>query len=276
MSALGGTLWVIATPIGNLEDMTHRATRLLASVGRVLCEDTRRTRALLEHFGIADKALVRFDAHAEKDRLEEVLGWLEHGEDLALVSDAGTPGINDPGERLVRAAAAKGHRVSPVPGCSSVIAAVSASGLGGGGFSFGGFLPKGAEALRNKLAGLSPGVWVFFAPARDLRDVVESMAMVSTVGQVVICRELTKLHETIYRGDAQTLVGRLEGDDEALLGEAVLVFEVVEAPLTDEVIESLLRAQLAAGKTSKAAVEAVAGALGLPRRRVYQLALKLG
>lgn len=276
MSQIRGTLWVVATPIGNLEDMTHRATRVLASVGRVLCEDTRRTRTLLDHFGIADKALVRFDAHAEKDRLEEVLSWLEHGEDLALVSDAGTPGINDPGERLVRAAAARGHRVSPVPGCSSVIAAVSASGLGGGGFSFGGFLPKGAEALRNKLAGLSPGVWVFFAPARDLRDVVESMAMVSTVGQVVIGRELTKLHETIYRGDAQTLVARLEGDDEALLGEAVLVFEVVEAPLTDEVIEGLLRAQLAAGKTSKAAVEAVAGALGLPRRRVYQLALKLG
>ncbi|HRE88111.1 MAG TPA: 16S rRNA (cytidine(1402)-2'-O)-methyltransferase [Myxococcota bacterium] len=276
MGVLAGTLWVVATPIGNLEDMTHRATRVLASVGRVLCEDTRRTRTLLDHFGIADKVLVRFDAHAERDRIDEVLSWLEHGEDLALVSDAGTPGINDPGERLVRAAAAKGHRVIPVPGCSSVIAAVSASGLGGGGFSFGGFLPKGSEALRTKLAGLSQGVWVFFAPARDLRDVVESMAMVSTVGQVVVGRELTKLHETFYRGDAQALVSRLEGDDEALLGEAVLVFEVIEAPLTDEVIEGLLREQLAGGKSSKAAVEAVAGALGLPRRRVYQLALKLG
>lgn len=255
--------------------MTHRATRVLASVGRVLCEDTRRTRTLLDHFGIADKTLVRFDAHAERDRLDEVLTWLDHGEDLALVSDAGTPGINDPGERLVRAAAAKGHRISPVPGPSSVIAAVSASGLGGGGFVFGGFLPKGAESLRNKLASLSPGVWVFFAPARDLVEVVTGMAMVSTVGQVVIGRELTKLHETFYRGDARALCERLEGDDEALLGEAVLVFEVVEAPLTDEVIEGLLREQLASGKTSKAAVEAVAGALGLPRRRVYQLALKL-
>lgn len=271
-----GTLWVIATPIGNLEDMTHRATRVLGSVGRILCEDTRRTRTLLDHFGISDKVLVRFDAHAERDRTDEVLGWLDHGEDLALVSDAGTPGINDPGERLVRAAALRGHRVSPVPGPSSVIAAVSASGLGGGGFSFGGFLPKGAEGLRNKLVSLEAGVWVFFAPARDLFEIAQAMAMVSTVGQVVIARELTKLHETFYRGDAQALVQRLDGDDMALLGEAVLVFEVVEAPLTDEVIEGLLRVQLTSGKSSKAAVEAVAGALGLPRRRVYQLALKMG
>lgn len=270
------TLWVVATPIGNLEDMTHRATRVLASVDRILCEDTRRTRALLEHFQIAEgRHLVRFDAHSERERIDEALQWLANGESLALVSDAGTPGINDPGERLVRAAAQAGHRVSPVPGCSSVTAAVSASGLGGGGFAFGGFLPKGAEALRNKLAGLGPGVWVYFCPARDLAEVAAVMATLSTIGELVIARELTKLHETIYRGEPRALVTRLEGDPEALLGEAVLVFEVEAAPLSDAVIEGLLREQIAAGKSSKAAVEAVAGALGLPRRRVYQLALKL-
>jgi len=271
-----GTLWVVATPIGNLEDMTYRAVRVLASVGRILCEDTRRTRTLLDHFKIAVEApLVRFDAHVERDRLDEVLGWLGHGEVLALVSDAGTPGINDPGERLVRAAALAGHRVIPVPGASSVTAAVSVSGLGGGGFAFGGFMPKGADALRTKLVGLAKGTWVFFVPARDIEDALLTMATLPTIGEVVVAREMTKLHESFYRGTAHELIELLSGNDEARLGEAVVVFSVGEAPLGDDVVEALLREQMAQGKTPKAAVEAVAGALGLPRRRVYQLALKI-
>jgi len=256
--------------------MTHRATRVLASVGRILCEDTRRTRTLLDHFKIVVEApLVRFDAHSERDRIEEVLGWLGNGESLALVSDAGTPGINDPGERLVRAAAAAGHRVIPVPGASSVTAAVSVSGLGGGGFAFGGFLPKGIDALRTKLAGLSRGTWVFFVPARDLEEALLTMATLPVVGEVVVAREMTKLHESFYRGTAHALVERLSGDEEARLGEAVVVFSVVEAALGDEVVEGLLREQIALGKSPKAAVEAVAGALGLSKRHVYQLVLKL-
>jgi 16S rRNA (cytidine1402-2'-O)-methyltransferase len=272
-----GTLWVVATPIGNLEDMTYRAVRVLGAVGRILCEDTRRTRALLEHFQIPNPAhgLTRFDAHAERDRIDAALEWLSHGEDLALVSDAGTPGVNDPGERLVRAVAVAGHRIIPVPGASSITTAISASGLGGGGFTFGGFLPKGAEALRTRLMALTPGTSVFFVPSRDLAEVVAAMAMLPNIGHVVIARELTKLHETFYRGSPQELVSRLEGDPEALLGEAVVVVEITEAELSDELITSMLQAQLAQGKTSKVAVETVSGALGLPRRRVYQLALRL-
>ncbi len=272
-----GTLWVVATPIGNLEDMTHRAVRVLGAVVRILCEDTRRTRALLEHFAIPspEHGLVRFDAHAERDRISDVLDWLSHGEDIALVSDAGTPGLNDPGERLVRAVAAADHRIIPVPGASAITTAISASGLGGGGFSFGGFLPKALEAQRSRLASLSVGTWSFFAPARDLPEVLASMAAMPNIGHVVVARELTKLHESFYRGSAQHLALALANDPESQLGEAVLVFEVIEPELDDALIATMLRAQLALGKSPKVAVETVSGALGLPRRRVYQIALGL-
>lgn len=274
---MSGTLWVVATPIGNLEDITHRAVRVLGIVSRVLCEDTRRTRSLFEALSIPVPAhgLVRCDAHAERDKLEEILGWLEAGESLALVSDAGTPGVNDPGERLVRAAVEAGHRVIPVPGASALTTAISASGLGGGGFSFGGFLPRGEQATRTLLAGLTPGTHAYFAPARDLVSVLEAMALLPSIGRVVVARELTKLHETFYRGAASDLVTRLSGDPEAALGEAVVIFEVRSAELGDDIVEGLLREQLAAGKSSKDAVTAVAGALGLPRRRVYQVMLAL-
>jgi 16S rRNA (cytidine1402-2'-O)-methyltransferase len=219
--------------------------------------------------------LVRCDAHAERDKLDEILGWLDAGESLALVSDAGTPGVNDPGERLVRAAVEAGHRVIPVPGASALTTAISASGLGGGGFSFGGFLPRGEQATRTLLAGLLPGTHAYFAPARDLVSVLEAMALLPSIGLVVVARELTKLHETFYRGAASDLVARMSGDPEAALGEAVLVFEVRSAELGDDIVEGLLREQLTAGKSSKDAVTAVAGALGLPRRRVYQVMLAL-
>jgi 16S rRNA (cytidine1402-2'-O)-methyltransferase len=272
-----GTLWVVATPIGNLEDITHRAVRVLGSVGRILCEDTRRTRALLEALQIAVPAggLVRCDAHAERERQDEILAWLAAGESLALVSDAGTPGLSDPGQRLVREAAAAGHRVIPVPGPSALVAALSASGLGGSGFSFGGFLPKGRDAARSLVAALTEGVHAFFAPARDLAEVMDTLALLPAIGHVVVARELTKLHETFYRGTAQELRERFLAEAEALLGEAVVLFEVLPRETEDAVVTGLLRAQLDQGKSSKAAVEAVAGALGLPRRRVYQLMLAM-
>ncbi len=274
---MSGTLWVVATPIGNLEDITQRAVRVLSSVHRILCEDTRRTRSLMEALQIPmpPGGLVRCDAHAERERLEEILGWLGADESLALVSDAGTPGVNDPGEKLVAEAAAAGHRVIPVPGPSALIAAISASGLGGGGFHFGGFLPKGTEASRTLVAALDQGVHAFFVPSRDLHEVMDTLALLPAIGQVVVGREITKLHETFYRGAASDLRERFAGDPESQLGEAVVIFEVLPAPTEDAVVEDLLRAQIALGKSPKAAVEAVAGALGLPKRRVYQLMLVL-
>lgn len=268
------TLWVIATPIGNLDDISLRATRILAEVPRVLCEDTRRTRHLLDHLGIEKKPLVRFDAHKERESTDEVLAWLQAGEDLALVSDAGTPVVNDPGERLIRQVAEAGHKVSPVPGPSALIAALSASGLGGDGFSFGGFLPKTEGALLKKLKGLSVGTWVFFVPARDLLKALGAMAKAANLGHIVIAREMTKIHESFYRGEAKALLAQLKGDEKALLGEAVLVFQVKELELSEEAILLELEKQFEMGKSTKVAVDTIAKAMGLSKKWVYQLALK--
>ncbi|MCC6619798.1 MAG: rRNA small subunit methyltransferase 1 [Deltaproteobacteria bacterium] len=266
---------MIATPIGNLEDLTRRAVRLLGSVDRILCEDTRRTRALLEALDLPTppRGLVRCDAHAEGERLDEVLGWLATGESIALVSDAGTPGLSDPGERLVRAAWGAGHVVVPVPGPSAVTAALSVSGLGASGFTFGGFVDKGSEAARRQLADLPPGVFVFFCPARDLLELAAEASLIPTIAEMVIARELTKLHETFYRGAPRDVHERLQGDPEAALGEAVVVFDVRAAVIDDEAIVQALQGALVRGGSKKDAIDAVAGALGVPRRRVYQLAL---
>lgn len=274
---MAGTLYVVATPIGNLEDLTRRATRILGSVDRILCEDTRRTRALLEALELRSppRGLVRCDAHMEGERLHEVVSWLVAGESLALVSDAGTPGLSDPGERLVRAAWDAGQLVVPVPGPSAVTAALSAAGLGAGGFAFGGFVAKGGDALRKQLAGLTPGVHVFFAPARDLHDVVTEASLVPTVAEVVIGRELTKLYERFYRGTARDVLDALAADADSNLGEAVVIFDVQPAVIDDEAIVMALQHALRGNTSAKDAATAVAGALGVPRRRVYQLALGL-
>lgn len=274
---MSGTLFVVATPIGNLEDLTRRAVRILGSADRILCEDTRRTRALLEALQLKTppRGLVRCDAHAEGERMAEVLTWLQAGESIALVSDAGTPGLSDPGERLVRAVWDAGLQVVPVPGPSALTAAMSAAGLGAAGFTFGGFVEKGGEALRKQLAALTPGVHAFFAPARDLGLLATEAALIPTIGEMVIARELTKLHETFYRGTPQSLIERLTTDPESALGEAVVVFDVRDTIIDDEAITLALHAALNRGNTKKDAVDAVAGALGVPRRRVYQLALSM-
>lgn len=272
---MAGTLYVVATPIGNLEDLTRRAVRILGQVDRILCEDTRRTRWLLEalQLSMPARGLVRCDAHVEGERLHEVIGWLAVGEDLALVSDAGTPGLSDPGERLVRAVWDAGHVVVPLPGPSAVTTALSAAGLGASGFTFGGFVEKGGEALRRQLAGLTPGVHVFFAPARDLYELTLEASLIPTIAEVVIGRELTKLHETFYRGAPREVAERLHDNAEAALGEAVVIFDVKAAVIDDDAIVQALQSALNRGGSKKDAIDAVAGALGVPRRRVYQLAL---
>jgi len=267
----GGTLYVVATPIGNLEDITYRAVRVLRGVDRVLCEDTRTTRTLCERFGVT-APLLRHDAHTEARSTEGALALLAAGERLALVSDAGTPGVSDPGGRLVRAAARAGFGVVPIPGPSAVIAAISVSGLGDAGFTFGGFLPKPGPALGAALAGLGAGVHVFFVPARDLEATVET-APVSA--EIVACRELTKQHERVYRGGREAVLAALRDDPHAGRGEAVVIFGVRAAEVDDASIASALRAHLAAGARRKAAIGAVAESLGVRRGRVYALALSL-
>ena len=192
-----------------------------------------------------------------------------------MVSDAGTPGLNDPGAALVRAARERGHPVVPIPGPSALTTALSISGLGGSGFSFWGFFPRGAEAARTAVANLAPGTHAYFIPARDLAETMALLAEIPTVGEVFIGRELTKRFEHLYCGRPSVLATQLRDDTDAALGEAVLVFEVVRAALDDAAITSLLREQLQRGARPRDAAAAVAGALGLPRRRVYQLMLAL-
>jgi 16S rRNA (cytidine1402-2'-O)-methyltransferase len=200
-------LSVVATPIGNLEDVTLRALRTLRECDAVVAEDTRRTRGLLTHHGIADKVLLSLPAFDEARRVPALLARLDAGEHLALVTDGGTPVVSDPGAALVRAARAAGHAVTPIPGPSAVVAAVSATGLGAGGFCFLGFLPrtpgKMARALGEAL-GCGRSVAFYESPLRLARTLRLAAAVLGE-REVVVARELTKLHETFHVGTAAGL-----------------------------------------------------------------------
>src|SRR5437016_1959218 len=204
-----GTLYVVATPIGNLEDVSARALRVLREVGLIACEDTRHTRTLLNHFGIETKT-ISYHEHNERERAVELFRLLEAGKDIAIVSDAGTPLISDPGFRIVSAAIQRGVSIIPVPGPAAFVAALVASGLPCDQFLFGGFLPARASARRKRLQELRPiraTLVVYEAPhriARTLKDAVEIFG--NRPGAVA--RELTKLHEETVRGSLAELAER--------------------------------------------------------------------
>jgi len=205
------TLWVVATPIGNLEDVTLRALRVLGEVGAIAAEDTRVTSRLLARHGIR-KTLISYRAPVEQRTLARVLAALDEG-DVALVSDAGTPTLSDPGQRLVAAAWEAGHRVSPLPGPSSVTAALAVAGYPGGGFGFAGYLPRKPgerrrffEALREERR---PTV-AFESPHRILKSLGQ-LAAVLPERHLTVCRELTKLHEEVLRGTAEEVLAALGG-----------------------------------------------------------------
>lgn len=265
-----GTLYVIATPIGNLDDMTFRAVRLLREADRIACEDTRVTRVLCQHFGV-DAPLLRHDAHNEEESTRGLLALLDEGVTVALVSDAGTPALSDPGARLVRAARDAGHVVVPVPGPSALLAAASASGLPLEPLTFHGFVPKKPGRRRAALGALGPGTHAFFCPARDLKAVVADLPAGC---EVVVARELTKLYESWYRGDRQQVLAALEVEG-ADKGEAVLLVRsgTGASEPSDEVLVAALGEALAAGAKLKLASTQVATRLGVSKRRVYQLGL---
>src|SRR5919199_971597 len=225
MSEPKGTLYLVATPIGNLEDITRRALRVLAEADVVACEDTRRTRALLEHFGIRART-VSYHEHNERERAEELARAVEGGQSVALVSDAGTPGVSDPGFRLVRACAERGLRVAPVPGPAAFIAGLTASGLPTDEFYFGGFLPARAHARRQKLAAVRElrATLVFYeAPPRIAHTLADARQILGE-REAAVARELTKLHEEVVRGRLGELAERFAARD-AARGEMVLVID---------------------------------------------------
>jgi 16S rRNA (cytidine1402-2'-O)-methyltransferase len=270
-----GSLALVATPIGNLSDLSPRAVETIAGADVVACEDTRRTRRLLSHAGIPSPPLLVVNDHTEAKQVREVLARLERGQRVVVVSDAGTPGISDPGERLVAAAAAAGYRVEVVPGPSAAIAALVASGLPTGRFCFEGFLPRRGSGRDERLAALAEEhrtMVLYEAPHRLARTLADLADTLGDTRAIAVARELTKLHEEVWRG---TLVGaRIWAEEKQPRGELVIVLGGApeEPPPTDLDVTSALRRELAAGATTRDAATAVARRLGVPKRRAYALA----
>jgi 16S rRNA (cytidine1402-2'-O)-methyltransferase len=269
-----GTLYVVSTPIGNLEDITARALRVLGQVPLIAAEDTRRTRALLTHFHLATDLISYFE-HNKLSRLDEILARLAHG-DVALVSDAGTPNLADPGYELVRAALAHGHPVVPVPGPSALLAALVASGLPTDAFVYLGFLPRRAAERRALLAGVARQprtLAAYEAPHRLLDTLADVLA---TLGDrpLAVARELTKLHEEIFRGPASAAQAHFAQKE--VLGELTLVIGGAPAEVAERWDAAQVRAELrslaAAGLKKKDAARLVADQAGWPARDVYRLA----
>lgn len=267
-------LYVVATPIGNLRDITLRALDVLAQADLVLCEDTRVTGKLLHAYGISAK-LERHDEHAAERARPKALAALAEGKRVVLVSDAGTPLISDPGYRLVREAAAEGWTVIPIPGASALIAGLSAAGLPTDRFLFAGFPPPKSAARRTfleELAGIRTTL-VFYEGGSRLADSLSDMASVLGDREAVVCRELTKLYETIYRGPLSVLAEDPRLD--APRGEIVILVgpgRETEASAADA--DAALADALTRLKPAEAASE-VAKALGLSRRDLYRRAMEL-
>lgn len=274
-----GTLFIVATPIGNLEDITQRALRVLREVYLIACEDTRHTRKLLHHFGITT-ATVSYHEHNEQARAEELCDLLESGRNVALVSDAGTPLINDPGFRIVHVAIDRGISVVPIPGPSALIAGLSASGLATDQFLFAGFLPSRRGARRTKLGELTsiPATLVFYEAPHRIRATLKDAREVLGNRETVIARELTKLHEEFTRGSLAELIDHFS-KSEAARGEMVLIIsghkvDSLSSPQTtpfeeqlSERIEELERN----GLDSKTALKKAAKELGLKRDDAYRM-----
>jgi 16S rRNA (cytidine1402-2'-O)-methyltransferase len=272
VTAREGVLVLVATPIGNLADLSPRAVQELGAADLVCCEDTRRTGRLLAHAGVDRPRLLRVDDHTEARAVEEVLRRLHSGERVAVVTDAGTPGISDPGERLVRAAVHEGLRVEVVPGPSAAIAALVVSGLPTGRFVFEGFLPRKGSGRSERLAALrgeQRTIVLFEAPHRAARTLADLAEVLGSDRRVAVARELSKLHEEVFRGTLAEAVAWAEEPR----GELVLVVEGAEPPppADDDAIREALVAALASGRSRRDAAADVAASLGVPRRVVYAM-----
>jgi 16S rRNA (cytidine1402-2'-O)-methyltransferase len=269
-----GLLYLVATPIGNLEDMTYRAVRVLGEVGVIACEDTRQTRKLLDHYGI-HTATVSYHEHNETDRAEDLVARMLGGVSVALVSDAGMPLVSDPGYRVVRAAIDAGISVQAIPGASATITALAASGLATDAFHFAGFLPpKSGQRARvlEALAGEEATLIFYEAPHRIL-ETLEAIELVLGPRPVVVARELTKIHEEFLRGTAAEVRAVLAARD-SVKGEITLLVGKAEAPPPDDTpIEEAVAALMREGVPRMDAIKQVARRRGLSKREVYKYVL---
>jgi 16S rRNA (cytidine1402-2'-O)-methyltransferase len=272
-----GALYVVATPIGNLADLTLRAIHVLALADSVACEDTRVGGALLQHLGL-HKPLLALHQHNEAAAAGRVMERLAAGERVALVSDAGTPAVSDPGARLVAAVAAAGHRVLPLPGPSSATAALSVAGdAAATAFTFHGFLPAKGREREQALAALlgAPGAQVVFEAPHRIELLAAALAAAAPARTVTLCRELTKQFETVHTAAAATLPAWLAADANRLRGEFVLVLHALPAPEAAEIDPAAHRALdvLLRELPLKQAVALAAEISGAPRNALYALAL---
>lgn len=272
---MAGRLYVVATPIGNLEDITYRAVRVLGEADLIACEDTRQTRKLLDHYGIR-KPTISYHEHNETGRSAELAGRLCAGETIALVSDAGVPLISDPGYRLVRAALESGIPVEPVPGASAVLAALSASGLPTDAFHFGGFLPPKAGQRARVLKSLADetATLVFYEAPHRILEALETIEQTLGSRPVVVARELTKLHEEFVRGAASEVRAELAARD-VVKGEITLLIGKAIEPAPDTTpIEDAVADLVRTGTPRMEAIKQVARNRGLSKRDVYEQLLR--
>lgn len=273
MRAAQGRLFLVGTPIGNLDDISARALETLRQVRLIACEDTRRTRVLLDRFAIPTP-LRSLPAFAEERRAPKILERLLAGDDVALVTDAGMPGISDPGEALVRLALEEGVEVVPIPGPTAALTALAASGLPTGRFAFFGFLPRKGKGRREALEEMAafPGTLILYESPRRIAETLRDLQEALGDRPACVARELTKLHEEFARGTLSELADRFAGE---VLGEITLIVEGRRAEEKAADPDDLLRARLRAGASVKDAAREVAEALGLPRKEVYRRALEL-
>jgi 16S rRNA (cytidine1402-2'-O)-methyltransferase len=266
-----GTLYLVATPIGNLADITLRAIDILKNVALIACEDTRHTRKLLQHYGI-DTRTISYHEHNEQPRAQQLVDALKRGENIAVVSDAGTPAISDPGFRLVRAAIEHDIAVVPVPGPSALISALTAAGLPTDEFFFGGFLPARANARRTRLGELRsvPGTLVFYEAPHRLSETLKDAYEMLGEREAVVARELTKLHEEIRRGRLSELAAHYTTEEPR--GEIVLLIDrnVLEIVAQDKSVSVLVDQFERDGLDHRAALKKAARELGLSRAEAYR------
>ncbi|WP_456484965.1 16S rRNA (cytidine(1402)-2'-O)-methyltransferase [Desulfurobacterium sp.] len=267
-----GTLFVVATPIGNLEDITLRALKTLKNADVIAAEDTRRTKELLSAFNISGKKLLAYHEHNEKEATEKIINLLEEGNNVCLVSDAGTPAISDPGFRVVKRAREEKINVIPVPGASAVIAALSASGFPTDKFLFYGFLPKKRKKREEALVEILQMPWtvVAYESPHRIEETLKTISKLSPDRKIALYREITKLHEEFTEGTAEEILKNLTPK-----GEMVLLFYPQKATAEEIDPAKLLGKFKKEGKTLKEAVKKTCQITGLKKNEIYKKALKI-
>lgn len=275
---MSGSLVLIATPIGNMGDLSQRALDALATCDALCCEDTRRTGLMMNNLGLSGKTYIIVNEHTEHDATNEVIERLLAGETVGLVTDAGTPGISDPGERLVRAAIDKSIPVTAIPGPAAVVMALVVSGLSTSRFVFEGFIPRSGQERTSRIAEIADErrtVVLYEAPHRLERTLADLEVACGPLRQVVVARELTKMHEEIRRSTLHEAVQHARQHEPR--GEYVIVIDgaAPPEPATEEQLEQALRRELANGSSKRDAAAKVALTYGAPKRLVYELALRL-